>query len=295
MVSKINTHANAVHWDRYVAPKRFTYTADKVENWRSSARAMLDDPKFHLRDDCDGLASTVLELLAISGVPLDKLWRVVVKSPQAGANDYIDHMVGMVEVNSGRRYIVGDTFSEGKPVPVDRCVHTLVETSCLDEGVLWRKVPSRSTASSVPRPKSFVLGRRSKARLSEGHPAIIEIMELAIQKTNVDFGIVQCARTMEQQEEYLRLGSSKTLNSRHLKRWCRWKGRRYRRSHAVDVMAYIGSTGVWKPESLYHEIGRAVKEAARELGYKITWGGDWGWDFGHFELDWQQFPVERKL
>ena len=292
MVSSINTFQNARKWDSFVAPRRFTYTADKIENWRSSARAMLDDSGFHLRDDCDGLASTVLELLAISGVPLTKLWRVVVLSPQAAPGAYIDHMVGMVEVDSGRKYIVGDTFSEGKPVPVDRCPHKIVETSCLNDGVLWRAAPSKNTASA-PQPLGFSYGTKSVHRLREGHPALQQIFVRAIELTPVDFSIIQCGRTDAQQLEYFESGASKTLNSRHLWRWCRWKGKRYKRSHAVDIAPYIGGTIVWEPIELFTQIAAAVQAAADELGYKITWGGSWGWDFGHFELDWADFPVER--
>lgn len=289
----MNNLENAKKWDDFVG-SRFTYTSDKVENWRSHATELLVDKKYHMKDDCDGLASTVLDLLARSGVPLKNLWRVVVKSPQADANTYIDHMIGMVKLDNGRRYIVGDTFSQGKPVPVDRCPHTLVETSCLEEGIMWRVVPKRTTAASVPRPGKFVLGRRSKTRRDQCHPALIEIIDLAITKTLVDFSVVEGERTIERQQELLAAGSSWTLNSRHLKKWCKWNGRRYRRSHAVDLGAYVAGRIEYHPPGLYDEIARAMFSAAKELGYEIEWGGNWTVrDLMHFQLSWATFPVER--
>lgn len=289
-----NDFNNARKWDKFVAV-RFTYTHDKVENWRSHASELLADKDYHMRDDCDGLASTVLDCLARAGVPLDKLWRVVVKSPQAGRNDYIDHMVGMIEVDSGQRYIVGDTFSEGKPVKVERTVHTLVETSRLDEGIMWKQVPKRTTASSNPRPAKFKLGRRSKKNRDECHPALIEIINLAITLTTVDFGVVEGARTKQQQQANVAKGVSWTMNSRHLKRWCSWNGRRYRRSHAVDLLAYVGKKGAYTPPELYQDIADAMYAAAEQLGYSITWGGEWkSQDLMHFQLSWSQFPAERE-
>lgn len=115
--------------------KRFVYTHDQEENWRSHARAALEDPRKVIRDDCDGLTSTVLELMALKGCPLDRLFRAVVKSPQASASQYIDHMIGLAVVDTGTIYVVGDTF--GSPVPLSRCPHKIIQVSCFAWGVSW--------------------------------------------------------------------------------------------------------------------------------------------------------------
>jgi hypothetical protein len=88
---------------------RFVYTEDdkKKDDWRSHAKILLSDPKYIIKDDCDGLASTVAELLTIKGST--KVWRIMC-SMEGGP--VIDHMVAMTEDTTGQRWIVGDTNSK---------------------------------------------------------------------------------------------------------------------------------------------------------------------------------------
>ena len=55
----------------------------------------------------------------------------------------------------------------------------------------------------------YVFGTRSREQLNTCHQDLVRIMELAIKITNVDFGIHQGARTIEQQQEYYNNGKSK--------------------------------------------------------------------------------------
>lgn len=285
-----NTLKNAKKWDRF-ASERLILTPSKIENWHSYAVQLLSDSDFIFKADREEFVSTVLDLLRRSGVPRDKLWRATVKSSRISPEIYSDHVVGIIEI-AEKKYIVGDIFSLGRPRLISRCVYEIVEICSLSKDALWHRWLASEAYPDQPIPQ-FKLSQSSRNKLSECHPALIEITDEAIQKTSVDFGIIAGARTIEQQREYVKAGSSRTMNSRHLKRWCIWKSKRYHRSHAVDVMAYVGGTGVWKPESLYHTIGQVFKEEAKKLNYEITWGGDWGWDFGHFELSWDAFRVER--
>lgn len=88
---------------------RFEYTLDNKDkdDWRSHAKVFLADPKYVIKDDCDGLAATVAELLIMKGAK--KVWRIMC-SMQGGST--IDHMVAMVEDVTGQRWIVGDTASK---------------------------------------------------------------------------------------------------------------------------------------------------------------------------------------
>lgn len=88
---------------------RFEYTEDNKskDDWRSHAKVFLADPRYIIKDDCDGLAATVAELLIMKGAK--KVWRIMC-SMQGGST--IDHMVTMVEDVTGQRWIVGDTASK---------------------------------------------------------------------------------------------------------------------------------------------------------------------------------------
>lgn len=126
---------------------------------------------------------------------------------------------------------------------------------------------------------AFRLSSRSLARLDGVHPDLIRVVKRAIQITPVDFGITEGLRTKERQKELVAKGASRTMNSRHLT------------GHAVDVVAYIGSEVRWD-WPLYPKIAAAFRQAAKEEGVAITWGGDWPKlrDGPHFELDRKSYP-----
>ncbi|WP_288080617.1 M15 family metallopeptidase [Pseudomonas sp.] len=126
---------------------------------------------------------------------------------------------------------------------------------------------------------NFKLSRRSLDRMQGIHPDLAKVVMLAIQLTEVDFGVTEGLRTIEKQREYVAKGASKTMNSRHLT------------GHAVDLAAYIGSEMRWD-WPLYYKISDAMKRAANSLGVPIVWGGDWKTfkDGPHFELDRKAYP-----
>lgn len=126
---------------------------------------------------------------------------------------------------------------------------------------------------------NFKLSRRSLERLQGVHPDLVKVVLLAIQLTEVDFGITEGVRTIEKQREYYAKGASKTMNSRHLT------------GHAVDLAAYIGADVRWD-WPLYHKLADAMKRAANSLNVPIVWGGDWKSfkDGPHFELDRKVYP-----
>ena len=121
---------------------------------------------------------------------------------------------------------------------------------------------------------TFKLSVRSLAKLDGVHPDLVKVVKLAIELTDVDFGVTEGLRTAKRQEELVAKGASKTMNSRHIT------------GHAVDLVAYVGKEARWD-WPLYHKIAAAMKQAANALGVPITWGGDWKSfpDGPHFELD----------
>lgn len=146
---------------------------------------------------------------------------------------------------------------------------------------------------------TFKFSQNSLARLATVHPDMQRVARRAIELSPVDFSITQGKRTLDEQKRLYGKGRTAaqcrakgvpaeyarpqdqvvtwTLNSNHLS------------GNAIDVAPYIngkleyddnGKLGLWL------KIAKAFKDAARELGVPIEWGGDWTKtkDRPHFEL-----------
>lgn len=126
----------------------------------------------------------------------------------------------------------------------------------------------------------FVLSKRSRDRLTGVHPDLVEVVKLALDKSTVDFTVLEGVRSKTRQAQLVANGASQTMNSRHLT------------GHAVDLGAYVGGTVRWD-WPLYHKIAEAMKAAAAELNVPIVWGGDWRTfkDGPHFELRRKEYPA----
>ena len=114
---------------------------------------------------------------------------------------------------------------------------------------------------------SFRLSQRSLDRLEGVHPDMTAVVERAIQLTDVDFGVTQGVRTLDEQKANVAAGRSQTMASKHLLQDDGF-------SHAVDVVAYVGSDVSWEL-NLYDNICDAFKKAAEEVGCSIKWGAAW--------------------
>lgn len=134
---------------------------------------------------------------------------------------------------------------------------------------------------------TFAIGPRSRERLRGVHPVLTSVVELAITLAKKDFTVVEGVRTLEQQREYFRKGKSRTMKSKHLT------------GHAVDLMPYgdldgdgdfdaIDKQQVWDKNHFY-PICDAMFAAAAKLKVSLVWGGDWGWDYPHFEISPEQY------
>ncbi len=127
---------------------------------------------------------------------------------------------------------------------------------------------------------NFSFSERSEKNLQGVNPALIAVVRRALELSPVDFGITEGLRTMEHQREMVRTGKSQTLKSRHLT------------GHAVDVVAYLGANISWEWK-YYEQIAAAFKQAGKELGTVIEWGGDWKTlkDGPHFQLSVKDLPA----
>lgn len=122
----------------------------------------------------------------------------------------------------------------------------------------------------------YQLGVKSQSRLNGVHPDLVSVVKRAIEITEQDFTVLEGLRSIDHQKELVESGKSTTMNSRHLT------------GHAVDIAPWPIS---WDWDYFY-PIADAMKEAAKELGVDIEWGGDWNSfpDGPHFQLSWGTYP-----
>jgi len=126
----------------------------------------------------------------------------------------------------------------------------------------------------------FKLGQNSLNNRAGVDPRLIEITDLAIGISNIDFGIPSTGglRTTEDQAKLFTSGVSKA------------DGRENKSYHqtglAVDLYAYVDGKASW--DKLHLSLcAAAMLQASAQLGYKLKWGGNWkSWqDMPHFELE----------
>ena len=127
---------------------------------------------------------------------------------------------------------------------------------------------------------SYRFSARSLRNLKGVHRDLIRVAERALTLTQIDFMVIEGLRSPARQAALVKAGASRTLNSRHLT------------GHAIDVVAVVEGQVRWD-WPLYPRIAAAFKQAAREQGVKIVWGGDWSRlrDGPHFELDRKAYPA----
>lgn len=113
----------------------------------------------------------------------------------------------------------------------------------------------------------FSLGRKSLAELKGVHPDMVSLVKRAIEITKQDFTVYDGPRTIEEQREYVRRGTSKTMRSRHLVQ-------KDGLGHAVDLVPWINGMARWEWGAIW-PIAVAMGAASKELGVKLTWGGVW--------------------
>ena len=126
---------------------------------------------------------------------------------------------------------------------------------------------------------SFKLGKNSINNLVGVDGRLIAIADLAIELTNIDFGIPSTGglRTEADQAKLFADGVSKAdgVNNKSY----------HQSGKAMDVYAYVDGKASWDKLHLA-VIASAMLQASAQLGYKLKWGGLWkSWqDYPHFEI-----------
>ena len=133
----------------------------------------------------------------------------------------------------------------------------------------------------------FALSARDLVRMTHLHPDLKKVVIEAAKISAVKFTVLQADRTIKQQQANVKAGVSTTMHSRHL---IDHAGLVY----AVDV-APIGPGGAasfaWP---LYFKLEPFMKQAAKNCGVPVEWGGDWHTfkDGPHWQLPWDKYPAK---
>jgi len=127
--------------------------------------------------------------------------------------------------------------------------------------------------------KMFKLSNRSKENLEGVDKRIIEIVELALTISVIDFGIPKYGglRTAGDQRTMFKKGASKCDGIE--------KKSAHQSGLAFDIFAYVDGSASW---DRYHmtQLAAAILQSAALLGYGLEWGGLWRnyVDMPHFQL-----------
>lgn len=141
--------------------------------------------------------------------------------------------------------------------------------------------PPAQPDTQAQRSSGFAWSARSLKRLSGVHPQLRRVMDHALTLVPLDITVLEGVRSKARQQQLVASKASRTMNSRHLT------------GHALDIAPLDADGHVSFDWPLYHRIAPAIKQAARELGVPIEWGGDWSSfpDGPHWQLPWDEYPA----
>jgi len=115
----------------------------------------------------------------------------------------------------------------------------------------------------------YKLSTNSRNSLKDVHPDLIAVTLLALYAyTDIDFMIIEGARSIAKQKQLVSERKSQTMRSYHLLQ-------KDGLSHAVDLAPWVNGDIPWDNWSAFERISKAMKRAAKTLGVQIEWGGDW--------------------
>jgi peptidoglycan L-alanyl-D-glutamate endopeptidase CwlK len=130
---------------------------------------------------------------------------------------------------------------------------------------------------------TITFSQRSIDRLAGAHPDLAKVAYRAAAISDLDFTVLEVLRTPERQKQLVASGASQTMKSRHLPS-------ADGKSRAMDLAPMIGGQVSWD-WPLYHRLAKIVKQAAKDVGVPIEWGGDWKFKDGpHWQLPWKIYP-----
>ena len=142
----------------------------------------------------------------------------------------------------------------------------------------FRTIAIGVAAASSIAASGFVFSQRSVSNISETHPDLQRLTECALNKTTVDFVVVDGMRTDEEHQKNLTDGVSWIKRSRH------------QDGMAIDVAAYVDGKITYDHKP-YYAIAGAFYMCSEDLDIPIVSGGEWRVkDLMHIELNKVVYP-----
>ena len=131
---------------------------------------------------------------------------------------------------------------------------------------------------------TITLSEKNLLKLDGAHPDLRKVIIRAAQLSSIDFTVLEVVRTVARQRDLVAKGASKTMKSRHLPG-------ADGKSKAVDIAPLDGGQVSWA-WPVYFKLAPIIKQAAKEVGVPIEWGGDWRTfkDGPHWQLPWGAYP-----
>jgi peptidoglycan L-alanyl-D-glutamate endopeptidase CwlK len=124
-----------------------------------------------------------------------------------------------------------------------------------------QQVVARET---IAKPSGFQFGAASERELTGVNAGLVRVTRLALTYCSQDFCVYDGIRTYKEQQQHVKDGTSKTMESKHLQ------------GLAVDLVPWFNGKPTWD-WNLIWPVAYAMDRAATELGLanRITWGGAW--------------------
>jgi len=135
------------------------------------------------------------------------------------------------------------------------------------------------------------VSKRSKKNLESVDPEIGDVVLAALKDAPIwlDFAVISGTRTAEEQAALFRKGRNEPgeivtykdgyqRRSRHQPEPPKTKG------EAIDIAAYKSGSITWD-ETETAAVAAYIIGYAKARGVDLTGGVEWGWDYGHIELE----------
>lgn len=133
----------------------------------------------------------------------------------------------------------------------------------------------------------YSFGKTSKSRLATCEEDIQKVLNLAIERTPIDFGIAEGHRPIERQQKLYAQGRTEPGQIVTQIDGLKKKGKHnYYPSRGVDIYAFIDGKAVWEEVPLA-VISGVILSCAKELGIAWEWGGFWKSfkDYPHHQIN----------
>lgn len=122
---------------------------------------------------------------------------------------------------------------------------------------------------------SYQFSQTSKQRLATCNENIQKVMNMAIQRSYVDFGIAEGHRPVKRQQKLYAKGRTEPGNIVTNVNGINDIGKHnIFPSDGVDIYAWVNGKAVWDAKYMYYLAG-VILTCAIEVGVSLTWGANW--------------------